>query len=56
MKERCLGRKTHSVTTAKTSHLLTVVSVPTQGSKLRVGPDNMEKQSPLLCPHNSIVC
>lgn len=43
-----LGLKTHLVATAKASHLLAAVSVPTQGSQLRVGPESMDKPSPLF--------
>lgn len=51
-----LGLKTHLVATAKAFHLLAAVSVPTQGSQLRVGPESMDKPSPSLCPHSSVVC
>lgn len=53
---RYLGLKTHLVATAKASHLLAAVSAPTQGSQLREGPESMDKPSPPLCPHSSVVC
>lgn len=50
-----LGPKTPLITTAKASHLLAAVSVPMQGSQLRVGSE-IDKPYPPLCPHSPVVC